>query len=367
MAAAAEVINVTPTCWRRQGALLGLAACWLACGLTTSAAGQQAAPAAGEEVPVSFRYRLRTDNNLVLRAGRLDAKGTRSASRVKVVIARDGQILASVRTDEWGGAQVIGLKPAVYSVLTAGSDGFAAFTVRVLPFEAAQEADRAQPGLARRRDGGPAVEIHLAPNSEYSFLKTLMQHKGDFVLLAVREGDVVTTIEPRDTGRYRLSGVATGCYSVLGGGITHSARMFYASGVYHVEKANGSAPAKRGTSQLIPGGRSAREGVRLAGFVEDNADDDDDFSPCPDSDYPILDQLVDEVNRGLAGAPPVADAAPVQGAQAAGGGGGGGLGGLLGAAGAGLGVAGLSGGGGLGGGAGGGGGLASDFIPSAPR
>lgn len=352
-------------------AMLGAAACCLMFAIVPSAAAQTPASKANgadDEVPGSFRYHLRNDNNFVLHAARLDAQGAETPARAKVVIARDGQIFASVRTDEWGGAQVIGLPPAVYSVLTAGAEGFAAFTVRAFPFEPLEQAGKqgSKPGSGaapqapiERRDSS-AVQIHLVPHSDYALLKTMIQHKEPFVLLVIREGDVVSFVRPRENGSYSLAGIATGCYSVLGGGITRGVRTFYASRVYHVAAAKGAGSPGRAGAQLLPGGRSPH--IELAA---DAAAPDFEQSPVPVSDFPILDNIVKEF-RAPTPAAPAAGAEAAASAAGAAGAGGAGLGGLLGAAGAGLGAAGLSGGGG-GGGTGGGGGVASDFIPSHSR
>ena len=77
---------------------------------------------------------LQNDGNLVGRVGVFDAAGVRRPVQVRIAFAKDGQLLQTVRSDEWGRFQVAGLKPGVYSALMVGQGVFGAFQVKVAQF-----------------------------------------------------------------------------------------------------------------------------------------------------------------------------------------------------------------------------------------
>ena len=77
---------------------------------------------------------LQSDGNLAGRVGVFDASGVRRPVLARIAFAKDGQILQTVRSDEWGRFQVTGLKPGVYSVLIVGQGVFGAFGVKVAQF-----------------------------------------------------------------------------------------------------------------------------------------------------------------------------------------------------------------------------------------
>lgn len=389
-------------------AALGVAVCWLLCAAAQPAGAQPAVnspgapsgkempaaklapPAAGgndsasrtptadEEIPGDFSYRLQLDNNLLVRAAKLDAKGMPLPARVKVTIAQDGQIIASVRTDEWGRAQVVGLKPAAFSVLAVSEEGFAAFRVRVAAYVSPEEARKKNAGpklgsvwqtpLESRRDSS-AVEINMVPATEFTLMKSLMQHKGAFSLFVAREGEIVDFIRPGENWVYGMAAKETGCYSLLGAGVTRGSRGLYAYRVYHLAAVKETKLPQRPSTQLLRSSNSARFdlcGIRLCQLGIDGGDEMT-VSPVPMTDLPVLEQMVTEVGGAQFGIVPAAAAAagaPVAGAAggAAGAAGGvGGLGGMMGAVG-GL-AGGLAGGGGGEGGGGGGGGPSSQFTP----
>jgi len=94
---------------------------------------------------------LRADGNLAGRVCVLDSLGSLRPTRAKVSFVQGGQVIASVRTDELGRFQVVGLlaksqeragsfqvpgvHPGVYSVIASGPEGVAAFGVRVVSFD----------------------------------------------------------------------------------------------------------------------------------------------------------------------------------------------------------------------------------------
>ena len=381
----------------RDARAAALGVCWSLLAVALAAAAEPAspnnksvptpasAPAAGaeraiavageEEIPGDFRYHLQLDNNLAVHAAQLDVKGVAVPVRAKVTIAQDGQIIASVRTDEWGRAQVVGLRPAVFSVLAVSEDGFAAFRAHVAPFDSPEEARKRPPTPKRgsmwqtplqTHRQSTAVEVSLVPASEYQLMKSLVQHKGAFSLFIAKNGEIVDFIRPGENWVYGLSGRETGCYSLLGAGVTRGSRGFYAYRVYHVAAAKAAPQPKRPSTQLLPGsGRHLDAGsVRLC----QSGDDDDSemtMSPIPAPDFDVLQQMVTESGGPRFGVVPagVTATGPAEmGMASAAAAGGAGLGGLLGAAGAGLAGASVAGGGGEGGG-GGGGGPATNFLP----
>lgn len=86
---------------------------------------------------------LRVDGNLVGRVMNLD-KGDVRPETTQVLFLQGGQSVASVRTDEWGYFQVVGLRPGLYTVASLSKRGFSAFGVSVQPFEAGQPGPQQQ-------------------------------------------------------------------------------------------------------------------------------------------------------------------------------------------------------------------------------
>ena len=78
---------------------------------------------------------LQNDGNLVGRVGVFDAAGVRRPVLARIAFAKEGQLLQTVRSDEWGRFQVTGLKPGVYSALIVGQGVFGAFQVKVAQFK----------------------------------------------------------------------------------------------------------------------------------------------------------------------------------------------------------------------------------------
>lgn len=77
----------------------------------------------------------RVDGNVAGRIFYFDDLGAAHPTRAQINVVEHGQIVASVRADEWGRFQVVGLRPGTYSLLVASPHGAAAAAIRVIPFE----------------------------------------------------------------------------------------------------------------------------------------------------------------------------------------------------------------------------------------
>lgn len=95
------------------------------------------------EVPRSQRVRLGIDGNVVGRVSVYDASGQRRPVRVRIVLAQNGRIVTSDRSNEWGRFQLTNARPGVYALLAVGRAGFGAIPIRVLPYSAKASKDQA--------------------------------------------------------------------------------------------------------------------------------------------------------------------------------------------------------------------------------
>ena len=68
----------------------------------------------------NYVVRLRVDGNLAGRVSALDSKGMLIPVRAGIQFVRDGRTVATVRSDEMGNFQAIGLQPGPYSVAATG-------------------------------------------------------------------------------------------------------------------------------------------------------------------------------------------------------------------------------------------------------
>jgi hypothetical protein len=103
---------------------------------------------------------LRVDGNLAGLVTILDAYGHAVPVQVTVALVRDGKVVASVRSDDTGAFQFVGLAPGVYSVIASGTEGFAALSIRVVPFDPE----------AKQND---LLYLSLVPFSDYQLGKDL--------------------------------------------------------------------------------------------------------------------------------------------------------------------------------------------------
>lgn len=137
-----------------------------------------AADVAGDGQPNAHSVYLRVDGNLSGRVCWMDPTGTARPARVTVTLLQSGVLVASAHCDAWGRFQLVGLsalqdtdrdpaihrlRPGVYSVVANGAEGFAAFSVRVMPYQ--KEAPRSQSTL----------DISLVPVSEKKMLTGLLE------------------------------------------------------------------------------------------------------------------------------------------------------------------------------------------------
>jgi len=74
---------------------------------------------------------LRFDGNLTGRTSRFLDSGALVPAKSTVCLVRDSAVLASVRSDEQGNFQFVGLTPGVYGFIAGGEAGYTAFSVRV--------------------------------------------------------------------------------------------------------------------------------------------------------------------------------------------------------------------------------------------
>ena len=78
---------------------------------------------------------MTAEGEIVGRLQTLAADDFSLARQVKVHFVKDGAASAVVEPSEEGTFKVAGLEPGRYSVVTAGDDGLAAYSVAVLPFD----------------------------------------------------------------------------------------------------------------------------------------------------------------------------------------------------------------------------------------
>ena len=92
---------------------------------------------------------LRVDGNLAGRVRAMDASGKLVPLRATISFVQDGRAVATVRSDESGHFQAVGLRPGTYSVVAICRSGpgdgrqyVGAFSVRVLAFEETAPKDK---------------------------------------------------------------------------------------------------------------------------------------------------------------------------------------------------------------------------------
>ncbi len=137
--------------------------------VTTAVGETRSAPAAkatSAKVALAADYdvthaHLRIDGNLIGRVMNVN-NGEILPEVTQVSFAQNGQYVASVRSDEWGYFQVVGLRPGIYSVMTVSARGFSVLALRVMPFES-KEGPQQQTLL--QLPGTSAARVHLVSSS----------------------------------------------------------------------------------------------------------------------------------------------------------------------------------------------------------
>jgi hypothetical protein len=111
--------------------------------------------------------RLQADGNL---AGQVNGAGGPNGAfqGAQISIVKNGQIVASTRTDESGHFQLVGVQPGTYSLIANGPTGAAAFEIQVLPVTGGVN------GAAGVADAGTLLDVDLIPMSDFNLLMQAM-------------------------------------------------------------------------------------------------------------------------------------------------------------------------------------------------
>jgi len=94
------------------------------------------APVTNDVAGHPYGIHLSVDGSLAGRVEVFNAGGTAQPVQAQIAFIQKRQVIATVRSDEQGRFQAVGLRLGVYSVVGKSSDGWAAFSVRVDPFDA---------------------------------------------------------------------------------------------------------------------------------------------------------------------------------------------------------------------------------------
>lgn len=122
-------------------------------------------PAASRAPDVESLY-LRIDGNLPGIVNMLDPDGVLVPTRATVSLVRHGKVVQSVRTEETGVFQLLGVEPGHYSVVAVGNGGFAAMTIRILRFHGSSTASDG-PGPGSDPPADDLLRVTLVPSDDY--------------------------------------------------------------------------------------------------------------------------------------------------------------------------------------------------------
>lgn len=115
-----------------------------------------------EDAQAYHAVHLSVDGNLAGRVSFFDTAGIRRPAQARISIIQNRQIISTVRSDEFGRFQVVGLRPGVYSVVVAGPDGYGIYSLRVLPFDESAPKDT------------NLFDATLMPSSDLDLLRNLL-------------------------------------------------------------------------------------------------------------------------------------------------------------------------------------------------
>jgi len=127
------------------------------------------ADAPATDVASALSVRLRVDGNVAGRVAVLDSSGQVVPVRARIVLIRNGQVIAAARSDDTGAFQMLNVAPGPYSVMAVGREGLAAFTVLVVPFDGSGD------GNGQSADAnGQFLTVSLVPFGDFQLAAALL-------------------------------------------------------------------------------------------------------------------------------------------------------------------------------------------------
>ncbi|OHB70353.1 MAG: hypothetical protein A2V70_08395 [Planctomycetes bacterium RBG_13_63_9] len=140
----------------------GVLALVVLCLPPTMMAQDAGAPTDGASGAQSRTVHQQVDGYVAGRVSIHNPSGNLEPARVKLSFVQNGNVIASVRSDEWGRFQANGLKPGVYSVIATGEQGLAILAVTIHPF---------QENLAEEQS---LLDVILVPTADFDLLAKMM-------------------------------------------------------------------------------------------------------------------------------------------------------------------------------------------------